>query len=143
MPPAGSVALRRIGNYLGPGGGGPAVAVPSRIFVGITIFGLLSAFVVVPFTVLVVTCDPDSQEPLFTQFGGTACATFGAGQKIFLALASILTVAFTVLAWKALLAGARRDAMRRRRQREEGRTEPMTAQAQGPEAEGPPGLRPR
>ncbi|MCA1819322.1 MAG: hypothetical protein ABR562_02145 [Thermoplasmatota archaeon] len=92
---------------------------PSRIFVGITMFGLISALVVVPFTVLVVACDPASGSAFLGQFGGTDCTVFSVGQKIFLGLASILTVAFTVLAWRALLAGARRDAIRRARRQEE------------------------
>lgn len=95
------------------------MAVPSRIFVGITIFGLISALVVVPFTLLVVTCDPGSTQSFFGQFAGNDCTVFGTGQKIFLALASILTVAFTVLSWRALLAGARRDALRRARAKAE------------------------
>lgn len=91
------------------------MAVPSRIFVGITMFGLISALVVVPFTLLVVTCDPASTGTFFGRFAGNDCTVFSPGQKVFLALASILTVSFTVLSWKALLAGARRDAIRRRR----------------------------
>lgn len=95
------------------------MAVPSRIFVGITMFGLLSALVVVPFTFLVVTCDPGSTSRLFGAFAGNDCTVFSTGQKVFLGLASLLTVCFTVLAWKALLAGARRDAIRRRKARAE------------------------
>jgi hypothetical protein len=85
------------------------VAVPSRIFVGITIFGAISSLVVVPFTLLVVTCNPEAP------FLESDCTVFGEGQKVFLLMASVLTVAFTVLSWKALLAGARRDALRRKR----------------------------
>jgi hypothetical protein len=114
------------GSWLGSGADGletvfrkpgvaVAVAVPSRIFVGITMFGLISALVVVPFTFLVVSCDPDSTSQLFGQFAGNDCTVFSTGQKIFLGLASLLTVSFTVLAWRALLAGARRDAIRRRK----------------------------
>jgi hypothetical protein len=111
------------------------VAVPSRIFVGITMFGLISALVVVPFTVLVVSCDPDSTSQLFGRFAGNDCTVFSPGQKIFLGLASLLTVAFTVLAWRALLAGARRDAIRRRKAqapgREAKREEPPAEQEAG------------
>lgn len=90
------------------------MAVPSRIFVGITIFGLISTLVVVPFTVVVLTCQTD-EAGILDQVGGSDCTVFSAGLKLFLGLASVLTVAFTVLSWRALLAGARRDAIRRRR----------------------------
>lgn len=100
------------------------MAVPSRIFVGITMFGLISALVIVPLTVLVVSCDPSSTGSLFGRFAGNDCTVFSAGQKVFLVLASLLTVGFTVLAWRALLAGARRDAIRRRRAAQEASTKP-------------------
>jgi hypothetical protein len=92
------------------------VAVPSRIFVGITMFGLITALVVVPFTFVVVTCAPGAAQSVLGPFAGGDCTVFGPGQKIFLGVASLLTVAFTVMSWRALLAGARREAVLRAQQ---------------------------
>lgn len=107
------------------------VAVPSRIFVGITMFGLITALVVVPFTLVVVTCAPGTTQPFLGQATGD-CTVFGPGQKIFLGVASLLTVAFTVLSWRALLAGARREAVRRAQQAQH-------AKGSSQEPKGPPG----
>lgn len=108
-------------NVLAAAGVDGAVAVPSRIFVGITMFGLIAALVVVPFTLVVVTCAPGAAQPLLGLFAGSDCTVFGPGQKIFLGVASLLTVVFTVMSWRALLAGARQEAVRRARQAGQGR----------------------
>ena len=137
------LAAAGTGNYLAGRAGGRVVAVPSRIFVGITMFGLISTLVVVPFTVLVVTCDPASTGSIFGGFAGNDCTVFGAGQKVFLALASILTVSFTVLSWRALLAGARRDAIRRRRAKQAQSQGPGPGQVRQDRPDAEPGLAPK
>lgn len=96
------------------------MAVPSRIFVGITLFGLLCCVLLVPYTVLVVACHAQYAEDL----PGIPCADIPIGTRLLLVLASVFAVAFTVLSWRALLAGARRDRARRRA-RAEGKPDPL------------------
>lgn len=95
------------------------MAVPSRIFVGITLFGLLCCVLLVPYTVLVLAC----QAQYAADLPGVPCAEISLGTRLLLLLASLFAVAFTVLSWRALLAGARRDRLRRQA-RAEGQADP-------------------
>ena len=89
-----------------------AVAVPTRIFVGITVFGLVCSVLTLAAFVLLFTCNaPPPQSVVDLQ--QRACQTFTGGQKVFLGLAAAFSIAFTVLAWRSLLAGARNDRARR------------------------------
>ena len=99
------------------------MAVPSRIFVGITLFGLLCCVLLVPYTVLVVAC----REQYAADLPGIPCADIPIGTRLLLVLASVFAVAFTVLSWRALLAGARRDRARRKLQ-SEGKPDPLKEQ---------------
>lgn len=81
------------------------VAVPSRIFVGLTVFGLICTLLIVPIS-LVVLLDVHPAPDLFDY---ARVGAFTVSQKIFLAIASLFSLAFTWLSWRSLLAGARRN----------------------------------
>ncbi len=83
--------------------------VPSRVFVGITVFGLLATVLIVPYTFLVFTgLNPAAISPILSFDGAD-----DPGFRVFLVLASGMAIGLTVFAWRGLLAGARRDAKRR------------------------------
>ena len=89
------------------------MAVPSRAFVGMVVFGLIASLAIVPYTLLVLSgYQPAAEGPywhdLFPAEG------FGVGDKIVLALASLFSVAVTVFAWRGLLHGARMDTRMRK-----------------------------
>lgn len=86
------------------------MAVPSRIYFVITLFALMVTLVSVPYTAAVLTCERRA-DPSLT---GLPCSQFSLGARIFLIIASLFTVAFTVMSWRALKTGARRDAALRR-----------------------------
>jgi len=113
------------------------VAVPSRIYFVVTLFALVVTLLSVPFTVAVLTCE-SRPDPGLT---GLPCSQFSLGSRIFLTLASLFAMAFTVLSWRTLKAGARRDAAVRRERALAAQTaqEPSNrAQARSSERE-PPG----
>lgn len=84
------------------------VAVPSRAFVGMVVFGLIASLAVVPYTLLVLGgYQPPPTAPSWRTLFPTA--GFSAGDKMVLALASAFSVAVTVFAWRGLLQGARQD----------------------------------
>lgn len=88
------------------------VAVPSRAFVGMVVFGLIASLAVVPYTLLILsgyTPPPEAPyEAIFPDEGPTA------GDKLVLVLASLFCVAVTVFAWRGLLHRARADVELRR-----------------------------
>ncbi len=93
------------------------VAIPSRAYVGVVVFGLITALVTVPYTLLVLTgyrrpAEITAPYQILFPPQGEALA---AGEILFLVLASVFSIALTVVSWKALLRGARRDAERRKR----------------------------
>lgn len=115
------------------------VAVPSRIYFVVTLFALLVTLVSVPFTVAVLTCESRA-DPNLT---GLPCGKFTLGARIFLSLASLFALTFTIMSWRALKAGARRDAaMRRERAQAAQANQEATAQQQARlrdnDASGPP-----
>jgi hypothetical protein len=113
------------------------VAVPARVYVGLTVFGLVATLVVVPYTLLVVTCDPAGAGHI--PFLRQDCSVFTWEKKVFLGLASAFTLAFTIVWWRALVAAARRDAAIRRAIRErQGASLPVHAKPGPPKS--PPGV---
>ena len=85
------------------------MGVPSRVFVGVTVFGLIASLVTVPYTILVLsgyTPPADSGVPTFED-------PYGPAETGFLVLASLFSVGLTVFSWRALLRGARADQRRR------------------------------
>lgn len=95
----------------------PGVAIPSRAFVGMVVFGLIASLAVVPYTLLILSGyepPPDAPyEAIFPGPGGT-----DTGDKIVLVLASAFCVTVTVFAWRGLLGRARADVELRRQARE-------------------------
>ncbi len=86
------------------------MGVPSRVFVGITVFGLIASLVTVPYTLLVLsgyTPPADSPVPTFENVRDPA-------QIVFFVLASLFSVGLTVFAWRSLIRGARHDAQKRK-----------------------------
>jgi len=91
------------------------VRLPSRAFVGVVVFGLITVLVTIPYTVLVLAdYQPAADAPHKLVFPEEA----DLGTKVFLVLASVFSIALLVFSWRALVAGARRDAERRRRHAE-------------------------
>src|SRR5690348_13044559 len=91
-----------------------AVAVPSRAFVGMVVFGLLASLAVVPYTVLVLNgYEPPPTAPYRAIFPGPD--HFSLGDKLVLVLASVFCVAVTLFAWRGLVGRARADADLRRK----------------------------
>lgn len=85
------------------------MAVPSRVYVGITVFGVIASLLTVTYTVLVLTgLRPAPLSPMLSFDRADEPALL-----LFLVVASLLSVALTVIAWRTLLKGARRDARRR------------------------------
>ncbi len=83
--------------------------VPSRVYVGITVFGLLAMVLTVPYTFLVFTgLRPAPLSPILSFEGADDM-----GFRVFLVVASGFAVGLTVFAWRALLDAARRDSRRR------------------------------
>ncbi|MGB0653040.1 MAG: hypothetical protein ACPGQL_07545 [Thermoplasmatota archaeon] len=96
------------------------MAVPSRVYVGVVVFGLITALVTVPYTSLVLAGyrqPPEPTQPYQVLFPVEG-EPLAAGEVLFLLLACAFSVALTVLSWRALLRGAREDAAKRKRARE-------------------------
>ncbi len=116
------------------------MAVPSRAYVGILTFALLASLAVVPYTILILVgyeAPPEApHELLFPEPQESE-----PGTKVVLVLASLFCLALAFVAWRGLLAVARRDAQARK----EGRPKPdvpaahPTTMASPPIEEEPPG----
>ena len=106
------------------------MAVPARIFVGITVFGLIATVVTGAFAVIVLSCnDRPTNDPVPAAEG--RCDAYGTGLKVLVVMATLFSGAFTYLAWKSLLGGAR--AMREGRPTQTAGGEPsLPSTAQGP-----------
>ena len=88
------------------------MAIPSRAFVGMVVFGLIASLAIVPYTLLVVGgYEPPATAPYWRDLFP---AGFTPGDKIVLVLASAFSIALTVFAWRGLLHGARQDRELRR-----------------------------
>lgn len=93
------------------------MAVPSRAFVGMVVFGLIASLAVVPYTVLVLGgYEAPVDAPYKAIFPGPE--DVGTGDKVALVLASVFCLAVTVFAWRALLGRARADVQLRQRVRD-------------------------
>ncbi len=96
------------------------VATPTRVYVGVLVFGLITAMLTLTYTALVLggyRQPPQPEAPYQVLFPpqGTEVAV---GETLFLIIASLFSLALTVWAWRSLVEGARRDAKRRRKQAE-------------------------
>jgi hypothetical protein len=90
------------------------VAIPSRAFVGMVVFGLIASLAVVPYTLLVLGgYEPPATAPYWR--GLFPSSDSSAGEKLVLVLASAFSVALTAFAWRGLLHGARQDRELRQR----------------------------
>lgn len=84
------------------------MAVPSRAFVGILVFGLICTFVVVPYTAMMLSgYQPPPQAPYEALFPEPEALE--PGVALVLVLASLFSVALVVSAWRGLVRGARVD----------------------------------
>lgn len=111
------------------------VRVPSRAFVGVVVFGLITVLVTIPYAVLSLAgVQPPPQTPYDLLFPQEATDT---GTKLFLVVASVFSIALLVFSWRALVAGARRDAERRRRHEDLKR---QVRDYQQSRRDGPPGF---
>lgn len=85
------------------------MAVPSRVFVGVTVFGLIASLLTVPYTILALTgFRPAALSPVLSFDGAEE-----PGLMAFLVIASLFSLAVTYVGWSSLVRGARRDAKRR------------------------------
>lgn len=102
------------------------MAIPSRVFVGILVFGLLASFAIIPYTILVLSgYDPPAEAPYQNLFPQPEQPN--GGTSLVLVLASLFCLAVVVTAWRGLLHGARLDKRLR------------AERAQRPREEDPPG----
>ena len=89
------------------------MAVPSRAFVGMVVFGLIASLAVVPYTLLILSgYEPPVDAPYKAIFPGPE--DVGPADKLVLVLASLFCLAVTVFAWRGLLHRARADVELRR-----------------------------
>lgn len=87
------------------------MAAPSRVYVGVVVFGLIASLVTVTYTAMFLSgYRPPPEPPLIYLEPPEEPA-----KQFFLVLASIFSVAFTVFAWRQLVAGAREDRQTRER----------------------------
>jgi hypothetical protein len=99
------------------------VAIPSRAFVGMVVFGLIASLAIVPYTLLILSgYEPPPDAPYQAIF---PAEHYSPGDKAVLVLASAFSVAVTIFAWRGLLHRAREDRNLRaevKAKREEART---------------------
>lgn len=88
--------------------------VPSRVYVGILVFGLIASLTTLTYTVLFLSGYRPPPEPPLIYLEPPA----EPAKQFFLILASLFSIGLTVMAWRELLASARRDASLRRRREE-------------------------
>lgn len=86
------------------------MAIPSRVFVGLVVFGLIASLAIIPYTLLVLSgYEAGNSSPLLPEN-----SEFTLGDKLVLVLGSLFSLALSVTAWRGLLRGARHDAEVRR-----------------------------
>ena len=90
------------------------MALPSRVYVGVFVFGLIASIVTLTYTALFLSGYRPPPEPPLIYFEPPD----EPAKQFFLVLSSLLCVGFTVFAWRRLVAGARRDVETRRRRAE-------------------------
>lgn len=83
--------------------------IPSRVYVGVVVFGLIASLSTLAYAILVVSgYEPAAGSPHELLFPEPEDDV--PGQALFLVLAAAFSIAFTVLAVRALLQGAREEA---------------------------------
>jgi hypothetical protein len=88
------------------------VRLPSRAYVGVVVFGLITVAATISYTVLVLQdVEPSLNSPYAQLFPEPDRSL---GMKVFLVLASMFSLALFWAGWRALLTASRRDAKRRR-----------------------------
>lgn len=110
------------------------MAVPSRVFVGVFIFGLIASLVTGAYTLLILSDYQPPPDPTVITFEPPEEPS----KRLFLALSTFFSIALSVYAWRELVHGARRDA-RRRQRREELAKEQRRFARQNREGRRPPG----
>ena len=111
-----------------------AVAVPSRVFVGVVVFGLIASLVTGTYTLLILSGYQPPPDPTVITFEPPEEPS----KRFFLVLSTIFSVALTPYAWRELVRGARRDASRRQ-QREALERQQKAYARQMREGKRPPG----
>lgn len=93
------------------------MAVPSRAYVGVVVFGLIASLLTLAYALLLLSgYEPPADSPYELLFPQEAALQ--PGEWVFLALTALFSIVLTVLSWRALLEGARRDQGRRKRHEE-------------------------
>lgn len=90
------------------------MAVPSRVFFGVFIFGLIASLVTLTYTLLFLSGYRPPPEPPLIYFEPPE----EPAKQFFLVLSSFVSVGLTISAWRMMVTGARRDAAVRRRREE-------------------------
>lgn len=85
------------------------------MYVGVVVFGVIAVLAILAYATLwMAGYQPPPESPFELLFPPESDG-LDAGEGLFLALAVAFAVAFTVFAWRRLVAGARGDAAKRRR----------------------------
>lgn len=85
------------------------MAVPSRVYVGVVVFGLIASFVTGAYTLMILSGYQPPPDPTVITFE----APEEPAKRMFLVMSTFFSIALTVFAWRELVKGARRDASRR------------------------------
>lgn len=111
-----------------PGGPGPFVSPPARMYVGVVVFGLIATLVLLGLTLFFFAGydAPDGKIPLVEHK-----REFSWPYKVFGTAGTVMAAGFTVGAWRALLRGARADEARRKAVRDAPRAPTGAGQAGG------------
>lgn len=115
------------------------MAVPSRAFVGILVFGLIATLAIVPYTLLLLSgYQPPPEAPYEALFPEPDAGA--GGTKLVLVIASLFCLALVVSAWRGLLHGARVDRELRAERKARAKAPPTPPKASEPALdEQPPG----
>ncbi len=90
------------------------MAVPSRVYVGVFVFGLIASIVTLTYTALFLSGYQPPPDPKVITFDPPE----EPAKRFFLVLASLFSIGLTVVAWRLLIEGARQDAKTRQRRAE-------------------------
>lgn len=96
------------------------MAIPSRAYVGLLVFGVMATLLVGGYTALVLSgYTPAENSAGPPQFFQPPQEGYPVGHRLLLVVATIACVLLTAVAWRQLLDRARSDAAIRKSQREE------------------------